>query len=239
MAYFIGSIRRLTFAYPHGLWGSFRMTFWVTLLLLGSTAMVSQAQHSVGVQAGSINTKFFGDGPDDAAYFADFGYRVGVQYNFHVTDDVILSVEPTFLDERGLVKVLVEPEPDSVFFKDSLDVSIKYLSFPVLAKIVTNNKKWHFTGGFDVMFPLTLTDLRTDRQRNALLRTANVSLEFGAAYRFPYKSWGGFQLEFRYSQSLVPITNDQDELLSNFQSTRTTFMLAYILPFFNKVRDEK
>jgi hypothetical protein len=202
-----------------------------------SSTAFAQLKPSIGIQGGTINSKFFGDQPDEAAYFFDWGYRVGGQVNIPVANDVFISIEPTFLDERGLVKVLVEPEPDSVFFIDSLEISIKSLSFPLLAKIITKNEKWHFTGGLEILFPLTLTDNSKDFKRNERLRTANVSMEFGFAYRFPMKNWGRFILELRYSQGLVPITDEQEPVISDLKSTRASFMLSYLLPVFQKSKE--
>jgi len=127
----------------------------ILLALPGST----RAQFLLGATGGVSSMSLNGDAPEDASYTSKTGFGYGLIVEYALTPDIRLSVQPSFARRGTGVGYDIGEEE----LRDSLSLTLDYVSIPVLARFLSSGGSWFVNGGFDVGFLLdaSLEDVNT------------------------------------------------------------------------------
>ena len=204
------------------------------LLLTISICTTFSAQTFLGISGGINTSNFSGDAPADASYNYKLGYSAGIVADFTLTEDVLLSLQPRYL-QRGTTISYEKPDFESI---DSLSITLDYLSFPVLVKILSLNKRVYFSSGLDMSYLTSATseNLMDGSTENIqeLIKNYDLSVVFGFGLNFPV----GITLlsfELRYSQSLLNISNlseaSSDDIFPyRFRTSGLQLLASFLYP---------
>lgn len=118
------------------------------LFLFVSSTTLAQGRFFVGATGGLSFTHLSGDAPDNASYTSFMGFSGGLIGEYALTDDIRLSVQPSYVRRGTGVAFDVGGED----LRDSLELSLDYLSIPVMARFVSPRGFWFVNGGLDCGF---------------------------------------------------------------------------------------
>ena len=213
---------------------------WVTAVLGALLAVPGHGQVTLGVQGGFNRTNLSGDAIDGTKFTSRRGYVVGAVVEFGLTSDVKLSLQPMWQQRGANIAFKVpaeEPnEPNDTEWRDSLDVTLGYLSLPILLKVTAISGRTYVTGGVNVGYlaNATLSDGTTDDDISSVFLSYDVSAVFGFGVAFPI---GRPQLtvEARYEQSITNVADpardaDGDPFPVRFRNTGLAFLAAVLIP---------
>jgi hypothetical protein len=204
------------------------------LFLTLAFAPVAPAQVTIGAFGDLNMAKLSGDAPDGFSYGGNTGFGFGVIGEFHLTDDVWLSVQPMSLPRGAAILLDVDDEEDPVEFAD---LNLGYIAVPVLAKFVTVGGKVYVVSGFNFSF-LTSANLKgveDDAEEIDIkdsFRSFDISVDFGVGGQLPVGAIK-IMLEARYEQGLVNIMEDdiiEDALKSRLRSKGLQLLAGILLP---------
>ena len=170
-------------------------------LILGS----SKAQPNIGLYLGLNNASISGDTPDNGKYSGKQGGAFGVNIDFKITNEVLLSFQPGFNTSNVSLSYL---DDSTNIYQDSIDINFKAASLPVVINVITDNKKWYFSSGIDFAKIISSTAANIDNGAKSDINTSNynISINFGVTYLIhlgnPFITIGA-----RYSQGLTNLTN--------------------------------
>lgn len=176
------------------------------LLLAYLLPAIGISQPIVGVYGGVNAMNFSGDTPEDGKYRSNNGYLYGLNIDFAITDEVLLSLQP------GVNQVnvaLAFRDMSSNKYVDSAELKLSHATLPVMVNIISNNQKWYFTSGIEVGY-LTGSRAVVDGSEIDLSSSSNnlsLSLNFGILRKIPLGVPFAF-IGVRYAQGLTNITND-------------------------------
>jgi len=108
------------------------------------------------------------------------------------------------------------------------------VTVPILMKLISDNKKFQFIGGFEMTFPFKMTadnsaeeiDLTED------VNKVNLNMLFGIGYRIPIKK-SILTIDLTYSQGLTNLANNldaPDSLLPRIRYTSFRLLAGWYLP---------
>jgi hypothetical protein len=198
------------------------------ILLLTVFSATAFAQTNFGIGIGLNNSKFTGDLPKGFKYESKRGLSTTAFLDFQLSDNVQLSLRPSFAQGGGNVAI-----------KDSLDVNEvpieipignNYLNFATLVKIYEREKIYAFVGP-EVNYIFT-ADSEINGQKVDLsnkLNNVSLSLDIGFGLNFDMfkKPWA---VEWQLSQMLTTLTKQEDiqnGLSSRQRSSRIGIALLY------------
>jgi hypothetical protein len=195
------------------------------------------AQVSLGPSVGIISGNFSGDAPKKAKYRPKTGYIVGIRMDFYIKEDVMISLDPGFISTGARLQY---PDATTEAYRDSIVFDFSTITIPVVLRILSNNRKWHFDGGMEANFPVTLraedgaeeVDLMSD------VRKVGLNIVFGIGYRVPVGR-SHLALNLSYAQGLLNLVDQLDEdekYLPRIKSTSLRFTLAWL---FQVSRDDR
>jgi hypothetical protein len=204
------------------------------LLLLLALAAPARAQVTVGAFGGLNLSDLSGDAPDDFSYTGRTGFGFGVIGEFHLTDDVWLSVQPMILP-RGAgieLKSQDDEEPTKV-----ADLSLTYFAVPVLAKFVTAGGKVYVIIGVNLSLLTSATFTPEEEGSDELdvkdsFKGVDLAVDFGVGAQLPLGRVK-IMLEARYEQGLVNIAEDdisEDALKARLRSSGLQLLAGILLP---------
>lgn len=203
------------------------------LFLALAHAAPAQAQMTVGAFGVLNSAGLSGDAPDDFSYAGKTGFGFGLIGEFHLTDDVWLSVQPMILPRGAAIQVDVEDEEDPVEFAD---LGLDYFAVPVLAKFVTAGGKVYVISGVNFSFltgaDLTFQDADETFDVKDAFNTFDIAVDFGVGGQLPVGSVK-IMLEARYEQGLLNISKeaiDQDALNARLRSSGLQLLAGVLLP---------
>jgi hypothetical protein len=129
------------------------------LLLSLSSVAFAQERFFLGTTGGLSKMSLSGDAPDGASYTSLMGFSAGLIGEYALTDDIRLSVQPSYV-RRGTGVAFDVGNPDP---RDSLELSLGYFSIPVMARFMSPRRSWFVNGGLDCGFLLnaSLSDVNT------------------------------------------------------------------------------
>ena len=167
------------------------------------------AQTSLGIFGGAISGNFSGDTPKKGKYSPKMGYAFGLSADFFVKEDVIISFMPSLISTGSKLQFLDSLGENYV---DSVIISFNTIALPVLMKIISNNRKWQFSGGLELSLPIKLEadngeelfDLKDE------IKDVGLNILFGIGYRIPVGK-SHIILDLTYSQGLLNIVDRLDE----------------------------
>jgi hypothetical protein len=175
--------------------------FIAAILFPLSSVAVAQGNFFLGATGGLSRTSLSGDAPENASYTSLIGFSAGLIGEFSLTDDIRLSIQPSYARRGTGVGFDVGEEK----LRDSLKLSLDYLSVPVMARFVSQQGFWFVNGGLDFGFLLnaSLSDVnaggKVDVKKS--INDLDLMMVFGVG-RLVEISPAFLTIELRYGQSL-------------------------------------
>lgn len=177
-------------------------------MALGLAAVAVGAEparaQQIGIQGGLNRAGLSGDAPRDTRYSGATGFMAGLLVELPVAADVFVGVQPMYV-RRGTGIAFVIPGEDEP--RDSLDVTLTYVSVPMVAKVQAVHGRTYVTGGVDVgvLLDATLSGRGPDEDIAAVFKDVDVAAVFGFGVVFPFGA-PRLTLEARYGQSLLNLS---------------------------------
>lgn len=213
------------------------------LALLLAMAVPARAQMYVGAQIGMANGKFNGDSPPGFIYKGKLFPMAGLAFDFKLKDDVFISVNPSYFSGGTALQYPYTNEEGEKMYKDSIDLHIRFVTLPVSLKIISDNNKFEFSGGFQVAFPTKATAndglQETDIYDN--LKSATLNMTFSIGYRIPIAK-NLLVIALMYGQGLTNLANEFNTIGPEFSRIRTSFFrlsTAWYFPVGKKINKSK
>lgn len=206
----------------------------LALYLILALAAPARAQVTVGVLGGLNRSDLSGDAPDDIAYAGKSAFGFGLVGEFHLTGDVWLSVQPTYLGRGTKITEEIDEELDPV---ERFDFKLDYIAVPVLAKFVTAGGKVYVTSGVNISFlssaKLKPADDGAEVDIKDALRGVDLAVDFGVGAQLPIGR-PRIMLEARYEQGLSNIADPEDPelqaLRTRLRSSGLQLLAGILLP---------
>lgn len=172
----------------------------ITLLFALPTPL--HAQVLIGVLGGINRTSMSGDALPSTSYTTSTGFTASAQADFSLGDDIRLSLQPGYTRVGtgvAITSALQEP-------RDTLDVSMEYVTLPVLARVIARNGVTYFTGGLQAAMMIKAESSPASggpaKDISSALADVDVAVVFGIGAQIPL-STSLATIELRYSQSLL------------------------------------
>jgi hypothetical protein len=174
------------------------------LFLLQSLSLFSQTY--IGAAGGLMSSSLSGDAPQDASYSSKTGLSGGLVVDFTLTEDVVLSIQPRYLQKGSTIAYDV----GEYELRDSLTATLDYVSIPIMVKINSLNKRIYFSTGLDFGYLMNssvenIMDGST-KDVNNLIKSYDISATFGFGVNIPIGS-PIISLELRYMQSILNLSD--------------------------------
>ncbi len=207
----------------------------IPLLLFLTLAFAPGASAQVTIGAfGAMNSAgLSGDAPDDLSYGGKTGFGFGLIGEFHLRDDVWLSVQPMILPRGAAIQLDVDDEEDPVKIAD---YNMDYFAVPVLAKFVTVGGKVYVISGFNFSFLTGANAVFEDSEEEVdvkdNLKSFDVAVDFGVGGQLPVGPVR-IMLEARYEQGLLNVSEenlDHVALRARIRSRGLQLLAGVLLP---------
>jgi len=164
------------------------------------------SQIYIGATGGLMSSSLSGDAPEDASYSGKTGFSGGLIADFTLTEDIVLSIQPRFLQKGTSVAYDV----GEYELRDSLTATFDYVSLPVMVKITSLNKRIYFSSGLDFGYLMNSTVENivdgSTKDVNELIKNYDISATFGFGVNIPIGS-PIISLELRYMQSILNLSD--------------------------------
>ena len=134
--------------------------------------------------------------------------------------NTMIVMPPLIISAEEVDEVLV--------YEDSIFVDFHMISVPLMMKLISDNKRFQFTGGLEMMLPFKLIADDTEKEVDLINHVNKVGLNmlFGIGYRIPINR-NFLVINLNYSQGLTNIANNLDDPDSLFPRIRfTSFKLT-------------
>ena len=209
---------------------------YVSLLLFLACAHAAPAKAQVTIGAfGVLNSSgLSGDAPDDFSYTGKTGFGFGLIGEFHLTNDVWLSVQPMSLARGTNIALKTDDEEDPV---DAFDLKLSYIAVPILAKFVTAGGKVYVTSGINVSFLSSAKLVAVEGNEDEIdvkdsFKNMDLAVDFGVGGQLPLGRIK-IMLEARYEQGLLNISEEQlqnQALEARLRSSGLQLLVGILLP---------
>ncbi len=193
---------------------------------------LAHSQLKFGLLAEFDRSSFGGVPPDNAKYESNFGVGFGGVVELRVHKDVVLSLQPSWIQKGSKVVFNEDEEPDSV---QTFVIEQTYLSLPFLFRIESDGRGFYAGGGVSLDF---LLDSEVEREgttvdNSDVFDDVDVVSQFTVGYLIPSKRITTF-IEGRYLQGLVNINSVNqtavgDIYVANFKSTGFKLVVGFLL----------
>ena len=174
------------------------------LFILLNISLFSQTY--IGATGGLMSSSLSGDAPEDASYSGKTGFSGGLIADFTLTEDIVLSIQPRYLQKGTSVAYDV----GEYELRDSLTATLDYVSLPIMVKITSLNKRIYFSSGLDFGYLMNSTVENivdgSTKDVNELIKNYDISATFGFGVNIPIGS-PIISLELRYMQSLLNLSD--------------------------------
>ena len=182
----------------------------------------AHGQTSVGVLLGLSSSSLGGDAPDRGTFTAKGGLVVGLSGELHIGDGLWLIAQPQYVGRGTGVAFAVRGEEEP---RDSLALSLDYVSVPVGLKVVTRNGLFYVSSVLDFGFltGATLSNGSADRDVSTAVKDIDLAVGLGIGTGFslgsPYMT-----VELRYVQSILNLPEedasiDDDDFPKRFRAS--------------------
>ena len=164
------------------------------------------SQIYIGATGGLMSSSLSGDAPEDASYSGKTGFSGGLIADFTLTEDIVLSIQPRYMQKGTSVAYDV----GEYELRDSLTATFDYVSLPVMVKITSLNKRIYFSSGLDFGYLMNSTVENivdgSTKDVSDLFKTFDLSATFGFGVNIPIGS-PIISLELRYMQSILNLSD--------------------------------
>ena len=201
-------------------------------LLFFLLANKSIAQFDASVWAGVNSSSFAGNPPKDANYESIYGLSLGADLDYHLTKEVVISLEPTF-DQIGSDIVFGNEERlfDTV---KTYTIKQNYFGLGLLFKI--NTERFYVGAGtsFQLLTSANLDYESTNTDIKDEFLDYDVVGFFNVGYKIPIGSPTLF-IELRYLQGLLSIYSgdaqyNSEIYIANFKSSGLRLSMGIMFP---------
>jgi hypothetical protein len=182
----------------------FKRCFLILIIFLMGPGVSGQPY--LGIFGGISSSKLTGDSPEKASYKGLLSLSFGANLDLKLARQVYISLQPSFTQEGTKVFYDVPLEYEPV---DSIRIRLNYVSFPVLLKAASNNRRFYAIAGVEASY-LVSGNLKTGDQKEDVaghVTGYNLAAVFGAGMRIPL-GLPRLVIELRYSQGLVNLTDE-------------------------------
>ena len=193
---------------------------------------ISFAQYDASIWVGVNSSSFGGNPPKDANYESIYGLAFGGNFDYHLTEEVVIALEPSF-EQSGSDIVFGNEERllDTVI---TYSVKQNYFGLGLLFKI--NTERFYVGAGlnFQLLSSANLEHNSNDTDIKDKFLDYNVVSFFNVGYKIPLGSPTLF-IELRYLQGLVNIYSgdkeyDAEIYIANFKSTGLRLSTGIMFP---------
>jgi hypothetical protein len=194
------------------------------------------AQKSLGIYGGVTSINLAGDGIGLAVYRPHVGWYAGTILDVPLSKDVFFSIRPgvsfNMLRIQAADTVQLRFRTKLVY-EDSVKVSLNTFKLPLLIKVVTDNRRFHFTSGIELDYLFTARWNNGVEKINVLseLDRFNASVVFGVGYSIPVRSTQ-IAMDLSYSQGIMNISSSQTNrsALPRIKTKGFRFLISWTLP---------
>jgi Outer membrane protein beta-barrel domain len=206
----------------------------VLILLAG---IASGAEWRFGPQAGVNGSGLKGDSPSGVRVGKKYGLAAGFIGEIRLTGDVWLSVQPLYLERGTTTQISVSGQTEKV---EGPSLSMEFVAFPVLARIVSDNGRTYVAGGLNPSFLLDakLHDGDSSEDLSSAFKGFDLAADIGFGLMVPIGN-PTLSFELRYEQSILNLasssrTEDDDILPVRFRSSGFQFLAGLLWPLGGK-----
>lgn len=201
------------------------------LLFLPSLNLAGQSL--IGIYVGLNSGKLSGDSPSQFKYVSSTKLAFGLGYDFQLKEDVFLSTGASYVNSSSKLKYPKEVDEETVY-EDSISLNFHLVSVPILLRLISDNKKFEFSGGFEMIFPTKFTADNSAEEVDIIneINKVNLSMLFGIGYRIPINK-SLLIINLTYSQGITNLANnldDPDSLLPRIRLTSFRLTVGWRLP---------
>jgi len=190
------------------------------------------AQLDASIWTGLNSSSFGGNPPKDANYESIYGVSLGADFDYHLTKDVVISLEPSF-GQTGSDIVFGNEENlyDTVI---TYTVKQSYFGLGVLFKI--NTERFYVGSGISYQLLTSANLLHNSSETDIKDKFLNYDVVcfFNVGYKIPIGTPTLF-IELRYLQGLVNIYSGDEEYnseiyIANFKSSGLRLSMGIMFP---------
>lgn len=205
------------------------LTIGICLLLTGAL----YAQSQIGIFAGLNSGKLSGDSPGKFKYASSPNFAFGLGYDLQLKEDVFISLQTSYAYSSSKLQYPKETEEEEIL-EDSISLDFQMAEVPILLKLISDNKKFQFTGGFALIFPVKFIADDSNETFDLIdyVNKVNLNMLFGIGYRIPINKTF-LVIDLTYSQGLTNLANnldDPDSLLPRIRYSSIRLTAAWYLP---------
>lgn len=191
------------------------------------------AQSYIGIFAGLNSGKLSGDSPGRFKYVNSLNLTFGIEYDLQLKEDVFLSFQTAYVNAGSKLQHPKEIDEEEVW-EDSISLDFNLVAVPIFLKLISDNKKFQFSGGFEMVFPTKFSADNSSETTDLLDRVNKVNLNmlFGIGYRIPIDN-NLLLINLVYSQGLTNLANnleDPDSILPRIRLTSFRLTVGWFLP---------
>ena len=191
------------------------------------------AQSYFGIYTGLNSGKLSGDSPGRFKYVSGLNLAIGLGYDLQLKDDIFLSFQTSFVNASSKLQHPKEVDEEEIL-EDSISLDISLITVPILLKLISDNKKFQFSGGFELNFPVKFMADNSAESVDLMggINKVNINMLFGIGYRIPINK-SQLIINLTYSQGLTNLANnldDADSLLPRIRYTSFQLTAGWYLP---------
>ncbi len=192
-----------------------------------------KAQSYVGIFTGLNSGKLSGDSPGRFKYVSGLNLAFGLGYDLQLKEDVFLSFQTSYINANSKLQHPKEIDEEEVL-EDSISLEFHLVAVPILLKLISDNKKFQFSGGFELTFPTKMTADNSAETIDLMdnVNKVNLNMLFGIGYRIPINK-SLLVINLTYAQGLTNLANNQDDpdaLLPRIRYTSFRLIAGWYLP---------
>jgi len=192
------------------------------------------AQSYLGLHVGINSGKFSGDAPKDFIYKGKLMFNAGAVFDLKIKEDAFLSIAPSYMISGSKLQYPHEINEDESEYRDSVDLKMQLFTIPIILKVISDNERFQFSGGFELSFPIKLIGDNSVEEIDLTNDINNIAINmiFGIGYRIPIET-SYLVINLAYSQGLTNLANNEDaydSLLPRIRSTSFRLTTAWLLP---------
>ncbi len=204
--------------------------------------LLSEAQISLGITAGSNTGKFGGVEPTDASYAYRTGLNFGGLIAYRFNKDISLTLQPMYSQRGSNIEVGEDSRRDSLLL---FETKIDFLIVPLFVRVDSDNGITYFISGLEFGIPLAaeISHDGESRDISEILKNIDILASIGMGFRFPLGK-PDLLIELRYYQGLVNFNSgngeDQGNIIfedfknSGFQTNGGVRMESLVMKSFRK-----